>query len=202
MLSYKHPFEEFSMHHDLPVVNLKQPARVATDKEVDELLQALYIKPRIKMREYDVATVLAFIEKNRLPDGMIQVYDYTGIYTKWCRDLRNTITPELTSKLHDVQIDNAFAIEGHNAAGAYQRVVYRSSESRLASGKILYLERMGAEETSPWRLASNEGWVNLARIPDDQPLPKVHAMLDGVHVPVYTEPADQAVRLASANTLL
>lgn len=188
------------MHHNLPIVNLKQPARLATDAEVEALLQSLYVKPRIKMREHDVATVLAFIEKNRLPNGMVAVYDHQGIYTKWCRNIRNTITPDTNSRLHDLQIDNAFAIEGRNAGGAFQRVVFR--QTRLGCGRILYLERMGAEENSAWRLAVAEGWVNLPRMADNDPDPKAHAMRDGVHVPVYTEPADQAVRLASANSLL
>jgi hypothetical protein len=189
------------MQGNIEIVNLKQPVRVATDAEVDALLRDQPAPDLIKRRDHSTAAIMAHIEANRLADGTFAVYDHQGIYTKWCRHIRNTIVPDVDSKVYDIQVKDAFVYQGRNAAGPYERVVFRTA-SRYGFGKVLFLERMGFEEDAPVRLACAEGWANLPPLAADAEVPVVMPMLNGVHTPVYTEPSNIAAIHAGANSLL
>lgn len=188
------------MQTNIPVVNGKPVAR-ATDAEVMKQLSEENIKQGILMRDTDVTRVLAYIEANRLADGLVAVYDHQGIYTKWCRHIRNTIVPDTDSKVHDILIKEAFVYDGQNAAGPYQRVVFRTA-SRYGFGRVLFLERMGFEEDSKWRLATAEGWANLPSLKPEEPLPVLIPTLAGTHLTVFTEPSNMAALQAGAQSLM
>ncbi|MNC19306.1 hypothetical protein D3C81_176290 [compost metagenome] len=189
------------MQGNIEIVNLKEPVRVATDAEVDQLLRDQPTPDLIKRRDHSTVAIMAHIEANRLEDGTFAVYDHQGIYTKWCRHIRNTIVPDADSKVHEILVKDAFVYEGRNAMGPYERVVFRTA-SRFGFGKVLFLERMGFEEDAPVRLACADGWANLPALPADAPLPVVIPTLAGTHLTVFTEPSNMAVLQAGAQSLM
>ena len=137
------------------------------------------------MRDYNVQNVLAFMAQNQKLAGGFDVYDICGTVTKWNNENsiddgkfvdahtgqpsklegshieRNVIKPDPTSLIHDIVIDRYEVVQGVNAAGAYERVCFKTSENGFY--RVLFVETVTpvGEGALPYqRLAVDQDWMN------------------------------------------
>lgn len=112
------------------------------------------IQPRRQV--FDIEMIKTAIQAAAMPNGMFAAHHVTGFPTEWTVGWRSRVSPKPESKVHEVWIREIEIPTNTNAAGPYTRVAVRTSAS---SADTVFLERVGVNADSPFRLATGDGWV-------------------------------------------
>lgn len=122
------------------------------------------VQPR--RRIYDAETVRMAIIAAMQPNGMFSAYHVRGYATEWTVGWMSRVSAKESSKVHEVWINAVEVVTNTNVAGTYVRVAARTTKT---TADQVFLERAAANPTSPFILATGDGWVAIPPLDGDAP---------------------------------